>query len=527
MFTSKSMFDKKNFKYILVLTALAWLTYTLPGVRAAFESASAFDEANTRVAASVVSVAHAQTIACPSSFSVNLGVGSTGAEVVALQTFLISKGFSLSSITSGQKAKGIYDEETAIAVVKYQQSKGLPPSGYFGPLTRASANAECSKGTVVSATYPGTVNVITRLGGWPVTSSQTKSCVSTVTGPNGSNTAGCVRTLTNQPAGTYTIKWQGGYPTGADTTKVPAVSPVRFLGDRPAGENPITFYIDFASSTGTVATSSVPMISIISRLNGRVLSANEIPITCNVSLSTPKGIYPGPCSRTVTSSGVGTYAVRWSGSFPTGADVTKRPTVTGAQTLGTSNLIFYVDFAATPVVQPTLGIALVSANTSVSSGTQSNDDVGTFQIKYKIAGVGGDVYIPSNISSALNYVVDRSGVPVNSSVIGATLTNDTDSTVTTMGNYVVEDGTQETFTLTVVIKLNSTYTAGMYRTSLTGIKWGTADDMIPENTYANLDGFKTSYTALNLEDVQNPVKKSAFTASLLDALKTYVFGFGF
>ncbi len=371
--------------------------------------------------------------------------------------------------------------------------------------------------------YPGTVNVITRLGNWPVSSAGT--CVSTLSGPNGSNTGGCVRSLTNQPAGTYTLKWNGGYPAGADTTKTPTVSPVRFLGDRPAGENPVTFYVDFKLATTTPTT--IPTISIISRLDGRALSTNEVPITCNVSLSTPKGIFPGPCSRTVTSSGVGTYAIRWSGSFPTGADTTKRPTVTSAQTLGTNNLVFYVDFAATPVAQPSIGVTFVSADTSILSGSGANDDTGIFRIKYKVTAVGGDAYISSTTASAVNYIVDRAGVPVAASAISASITNDTDWTMTPKVNFLIKDGDSETFTLTVSVQLGGTYTAGMYRTSLTGIKWGTADDMIPEYTYTNLDGFKTSYVGLNLEDIQNPANKSAFTASLLDALKTYVFGFGF
>ncbi len=339
---------------------------------------------------------------------VGIVLSNSGGKVYASGLIPVTSGRWSVTVSPGVAA-GLYD------VMVYDANNNKLTSG---TLTVSSS-------VVIPVVYPGAVKVVARINGRILTSTEAKGCISTITGPSGSNTSGCVRSLTNQPAGTYTVKWESGYPTGADTTKAPTVSPVRFLGDRPAGENPVTFY---------------------------------------------------------------------------------------------------VDFAATPVAQPTLGIAFVSANTSVSSGTQSNDDVGTFQIKYKIAAVGGDIYIPSNITSALNYVVDRAGVPVNSSVISATLTNDTDSTVTTMGNYVVEDGTQEIFTLTVTMRLGGTYTAGQYRTSLTGIKWGAADDTTPEHTYTNLDGFKTSYVGLNLEDIQNPANKSAFTASLLDALKGYIFG---
>lgn len=97
-----------------------------------------------------------------------------------------------------------------------------------------------SVGSDVPPAQP-TINVVTRLGGRVLSSSATNPCVSSLAGPTGNNTAGCVRTLTNQAPGTYSVVWYGGYPAGADTSKKPVIT-----GAQTLGSSPITFYIDFS-----------------------------------------------------------------------------------------------------------------------------------------------------------------------------------------------------------------------------------------------------------------------------------------
>jgi len=76
--------------------------------------------------------ASAQTV----TFSRNLTVGSTGADVTALQTWLATKGFF--SVTP----TGYFGSITQRAVAQYQASVGITPAvGYFGPITRAQVNA--------------------------------------------------------------------------------------------------------------------------------------------------------------------------------------------------------------------------------------------------------------------------------------------------------------------------------------------------------------------------------------------------
>ena len=84
------------------------------------------------------------------SFTMNLTIGSRGADVVMLQSFLESKG--LLTMPAGV-AKGYFGALTKSAVVAYQISRGVvPASGYFGPLTRASANADTSSSSTTTTT---------------------------------------------------------------------------------------------------------------------------------------------------------------------------------------------------------------------------------------------------------------------------------------------------------------------------------------------------------------------------------------
>lgn len=76
-------------------------------------------------------------------FVSDLTLGSYGAEVAALQVWLISRGFDIPAISSGAQATGFFSYQTASALARYQASRGLPNTGYFGPQTRALVNAAC------------------------------------------------------------------------------------------------------------------------------------------------------------------------------------------------------------------------------------------------------------------------------------------------------------------------------------------------------------------------------------------------
>lgn len=102
-------------------------------------------------------------------FNTNLGIGSTGPDVVALQTWLIAKGFDIPEITKGAVSKGFIGRSTALAIQRYQSSVGIEVTGYLGPLTRASINVSCSGGT---ATTTPSITVLSPNGGEVLTAGQ-------------------------------------------------------------------------------------------------------------------------------------------------------------------------------------------------------------------------------------------------------------------------------------------------------------------------------------------------------------------
>lgn len=100
------------------------------------------------------------------TFNTNLTVGSTGADVVALQTWLIANGYSIPSIASGAASKGYFGSQTQTAVKAYQTAKSIPSTGFVGPLTRGALNGGSSAPVAVGcpAGY-----VCTAVGGTTVT----------------------------------------------------------------------------------------------------------------------------------------------------------------------------------------------------------------------------------------------------------------------------------------------------------------------------------------------------------------------
>jgi len=112
-----------------------------------------------RISSTVLSLALVLSVVAPvaagaqsmsGTFNTTLKVGSTGSAVVALQSFLVSKG--LLTMPAGV-SMGYFGGLTKSAVAAYQISKGIQPAaGYFGPITRAAANADSVGGTTTTTT---------------------------------------------------------------------------------------------------------------------------------------------------------------------------------------------------------------------------------------------------------------------------------------------------------------------------------------------------------------------------------------
>jgi hypothetical protein len=85
----------------------------------------------------LIGVAQAQNF----TFTRDLKLGASGADVAALQDHLIQNGYSIPSIVSGFVPKGYFGQQTAAAVQRYQVANGIPSTGYVGPMTRAKLNS--------------------------------------------------------------------------------------------------------------------------------------------------------------------------------------------------------------------------------------------------------------------------------------------------------------------------------------------------------------------------------------------------
>jgi hypothetical protein len=135
------------------------------------------------------------------AFNFNLKVGSKGASVMALQNFLISKGFTLAAGPTGY-----FGSQTKAALGAYQASVGISPAvGFFGPITRAKVNGSMTTTTTTTTTTTGTTAGC--VAGAMFSSTTGQSCGTTttsggLTGNEGSidnfKTVGALTTSLNQ-----------------------------------------------------------------------------------------------------------------------------------------------------------------------------------------------------------------------------------------------------------------------------------------------------------------------------------------
>lgn len=87
------------------------------------------------------------------SFTADLTVGSTGAQVTELQNYLVAEATgaaaqNLANAFAGGVAKGYFGGLTQAAVAEWQAAMGVSPAvGYWGPISRATYNANCTPAT--------------------------------------------------------------------------------------------------------------------------------------------------------------------------------------------------------------------------------------------------------------------------------------------------------------------------------------------------------------------------------------------
>jgi len=131
-----------------VLVVAFAFTGVAPHAQAQTANATTIAALQAQIAALMAQIAALQGGAAVSvQFTRDLTIGATGADVTALQQWLIARGHT---IPAG--ATGYFGAQTQSALAAYQRANGITPAaGYFGPITRAKVNA-----SVVIVTPPTT-----------------------------------------------------------------------------------------------------------------------------------------------------------------------------------------------------------------------------------------------------------------------------------------------------------------------------------------------------------------------------------
>ena len=101
--------------------------------------------------AQLAALSGGSTVTTSTTFTSDMTVGSTGAQVTALQQMLVANGHL---VMPAGVSMGYFGSLTQAAVAKWQAANGVSPAaGYFGPISRAKAN---SMGGGTTGTVPGT-----------------------------------------------------------------------------------------------------------------------------------------------------------------------------------------------------------------------------------------------------------------------------------------------------------------------------------------------------------------------------------
>ncbi|MEA2715524.1 MAG: trimeric autotransporter adhesin, partial [Candidatus Parcubacteria bacterium] len=93
-------------------------------------STSSLDFSSTSVGTSTSST---------SAFTRSLQLGDTGTDVRLLQVYLNTHGFPISATGAGSPGREttLFGRKTKAALIRFQRDRGIPGSGFFGPVTRA------------------------------------------------------------------------------------------------------------------------------------------------------------------------------------------------------------------------------------------------------------------------------------------------------------------------------------------------------------------------------------------------------
>lgn len=203
-------------KFLVGFTAIAMaLAFTVPAQAATVADLQAMIASLQAQLSALNSSSTTTTTSGGYTFNANLTIGSKGADVTALQNMLISKGFS---IPAG--ATGYFGAQTKAAVIAWQTSAGITPAaGYFGPISRANANAAGGSSSTTTTTTGSTVPGCAAGAMFSATTGAACTTTSTVAGCaagalfSATTGASCTTTTTTSTTGSITTPGKEGILT--------------------------------------------------------------------------------------------------------------------------------------------------------------------------------------------------------------------------------------------------------------------------------------------------------------------------
>jgi hypothetical protein len=265
-------------------------------------------------------------------FTTDLTIGSKGAQVSALQQFLIAKGY----LTAVSAPTGYFGALTQTALGKFQAANGISPtSGYFGPKTRAFINSMSST-TTTTGTGSTTTTTTAPATGLSVSLASTNpaagSLISSANGSGGGSaaripvlafnlTAGnsgavTVSGLTFQKSGVLSDSAIGGaylIQNGQVVAQYNSLNSglLSFSGlnlSIPAGQTQtFTLAIDVSAglSAGNTTGFALTGVTSFDTNNNAITAAGSFPLTGNIFTVTQVS-NPALATVTVTSTAIGT-----------------------------------------------------------------------------------------------------------------------------------------------------------------------------------------------------------------------------
>jgi hypothetical protein len=293
------------------------------------------------------------------NFTSDLTIGSKGAQVTALQQFLIAQG----DLTGVSAPTAYFGTLTQSALAKFQKANGISPStGYFGPISRAYI-AKMNTGTTTTTTTTTTTG----------TGTGTTTTGTTVVAPATGLQVGLASD--NPAAGSLIVSGSvNGVSQGGAAARIPVLSFTLTAGNSGAATvSQLVF-----QKNGVISDSAVANAYLVQ--NGQVVAqyaslGNGVLTFSGLNLSIPAGQTQEFQLAVGLSSGSAQAGNTVSFSLPVASDVTAWSSSNVAVSATGSFPLSGNLFTVTTVSDPGLSDVQIeggSIGTSVTAGTQGN-----------------------------------------------------------------------------------------------------------------------------------------------------------